>query len=394
MFQWEDPMPSLLFVCLSMLFLVYAGYPFLLWAASQVVRRPVRKGDKTPPVSIVIAAYNEAAALAATLQNKLALDYPALMLEIIVVSDASTDATNDIARSFSHRGVRLLVQAERRGKTAALNRAVREARGDIIVVSDANSIYDKKALRNLVRNFEDDGVGYVTGRLAYAEAVPTAVSGGCSGYMAYENRVRTLETRLGSIVGVDGAIDAVRKKLYEPAPADVIQDFYIPLRIVERGYRVVYEPEALLIEPALEAPRDEWQMRVRVGLGGLAVLWKMRRLLNPLKFGFFAFQILVHKWLRYGAGFFQAAALAANVMLARTHPVFDVLLILQGIFYAGAALGGWGKGRLRDMKFCKYAYYLCLLNGASLWSFWKLARGQMSVVWEPRKGHLLTAKAR
>lgn len=364
---------------------VYAGYPLFLrlWPG-----RPHRAGENEPRVSILIAAYNEESCLAATLENKLALDYPSDKLEIWVASDGSTDATDEIARRYADRGVKLLTQNPRQGKTAGLNRLAESATGEILVFSDANSLYAPDAVRRLVRNFADPRVGYVTGKMVYVDKTGSLVGAGCSAYMRYENLLRSLETAAGSVVGVDGGIDAVRKSLYAPMRADLLPDFVLPLTVVEKGFRVVYEPSALLKEDALSGSRDEWRMRVRVTLRAFHALWHKRGLFNPFRYGLFSFQLFVHKLLRYLAGFFQIAALASNVALAGQRPVYAILLAGQVVFYAGAFLGGMLEraGRSGSAGALTLPYYFCLLNGAALLAFWRFLKGDKQIVWAPRKG--------
>ena len=202
---------TLFFASLMAIAYVYCGYPLVLLALSILRTRPVNKKAMTPFVTILIAAYNEADCIAETIENKLALDYPRDKLEIIVISDGSVDGTEEIVRKYESRGVRLLRQEPRAGKTSALNLAVERAKGEILVFSDANSSYAPDALRHLVENFNDPQVGYVTGKMIYTNPDGSHVGDGCTAYMKYENLLRTLETRIGSVVGVDGGIDAVRK---------------------------------------------------------------------------------------------------------------------------------------------------------------------------------------
>lgn len=278
---------SLFIVCAFLVFYIYVGYPLLVACLAAFARRPARKHPIEPRVTILTAAHNEARDIRRTIENKLALDYPRDRLEIIVISDSSTDDTDSIVREFEDRGVRLLRQEPRAGKTSALNIAVPQASGEILVFSDANSLYAPGALRAIVRNFADPTVGYVTGKMVYTNLDGSLIGDGCSAYMKFENLLRGWETQAGSIVGVDGAIDAVRKSLYRPMRPDQLPDFVLPLTVVEQGYRVVYEEEAILKEPALSKASDEYRMRVRVSLRSLWGLWDLRQLFNPARHGLF-----------------------------------------------------------------------------------------------------------
>lgn len=348
-------------------------------------RRPVH--GITPSVTIVIAAYNEVKVIRENIANKLSLNYPRENLELIVVSDASVDGTDEIVNEFSSQGVKLFRQTKRNGKTAAINRAVSCARGEIICFADANSIWDKNALLYLVRNFADEKVGYVTGKMVYTTSSGNMVGDGCSAYMRYENWLRALETRAGSIVGVDGGIDAVRKRLYEPMKPELIPDFILPLKVVEKGYRVVYEPDALLREESLDNSKDEFKMRKRVTLRALHALMHMKRLLNPLAYGFFSYQLFTHKLLRYFIWMFMATALVANFILIGQGTIYQVFALAQAIFYMFAALGAITENRgITPNKFIFIPYYFFILNLSCAIAFFKFLKRDNAVIWEPRKG--------
>jgi len=366
--------------------LIFIGYPLGMWVISKVRHNPVHRKDIFPPVSIVTAAYNEAENIGEMLENKLVLDYPQDRLEVIVVSDGSTDATAEIVKKYAERGVRLLRQGTRAGKTEALNWAVSEAGGEIIVFADANSLYGKDAVKKLVRNFADAKVGYVTGKMVYVDVKGSLVAGGCSAYMRYENFLRGLESQCGSLVGVDGGIDAVRKDLYETLQANLLPDLVLPLKVIEKGYRVVYEEEAVLNERSLSRVRDELKMRVRVILRSFDALWYMKRLFNPFVSGGYALQLLVHKLLRYWVGFLQLGALVGNIFLLGQGPLYPLLLVVQCLGYGGALVGGWIKGGGRTTALFGHFYYFCLLNGAAVWAFFKFLKGEKQVIWVPRKG--------
>jgi len=373
-------------VSVLMLVYVYAGYPVFCAFFASLRSRAVRSAADTPPVTIIIAAFNEAACIESTLRNKLSLDYPADRVEIIVVSDASDDGTDDIVRRVAGetgRDVRLLRQEPRAGKTAALNMAAAVASGELLVFSDANSLYGPTALRSLVEPFADPDVGYVTGRMVYKAPDGSLTGEGCSAYMRYENVLRGLETRLGSVVGVDGGIDAVRASLYAPMRPDQQPDFVLPLSIVQRERRVVYQPRALLYEESLSVASDEFRMRTRVALRAWHALRDKAMLLNPFRHGLYAWQLFSHKWLRYLAPVFQATALAANLALVGTAPVWDALLVLQAFFYGLALVGLLLKGR-RLPPPLSFPFYLCLLNAAAGNALIRFLRGERQVTWTPR----------
>jgi len=377
-------MAALFVSCALLLAYVYAGYPLLARLLAARLRRGVAAAPHAPRVTVLIAAHNEARHIVATVRNKLAQDYPADRLEVIVVSDGSTDGTDDLVRDLGDARVRLLRQEPRAGKTSGLNLAVPHAAGEILCFSDANSLWGPDALARLVEPFADPAVGYVTGRMVYRAPDGSLTGEGCSAYMRYENALRAWETGLGSIVGVDGGIDAVRRELYVAMRPDQLPDFVLPLAVREQGFRVVYEPRALLYEDALAAASDEFRMRVRVSLRALHALRDKAALLNPARFGLFAWQLVSHKLLRYLAPLFQIGALVANAALAwGPWSVWKGLFAAQLLFYALA----WAGHLRRDgtsPRPVTLAYYLCLVNLASLVALWRFARGQRQVTWQPR----------
>jgi glycosyltransferase involved in cell wall biosynthesis len=369
-----------------MILYVYAGYPLAAAVCAAIAKKRVVKGDDLPSVTILISAYNEKECIGATLENKLGLDYPGEKREIIVISDGSTDGTDEIVGAYASRGVRLLRQEPRQGKTAALNSAVPEAQGEILVFSDANSIYEPDALRRLVRNFSDPTVGYVTGKMIYRNPDGSGIGDGCSAYMKYENLLRRIETQVGSVVGVDGGIDAVRRILYQPMNADQLPDFVLPLKVIAQGFRVVYEPEAVLVEPTLQTTDDEYRMRVRVSLRALWALKDMRSLLSFRRFRLFAWQLWSHKALRYCCFIFLILAFVSNAALWRAHEAYKALFLIQSAIYLAfvcqLALGLSG----RSSKVLYLLHYFMLLNLASAHAFLKFILGRKQVVWTPRKG--------
>lgn len=379
---------AILAISLGWLVYTYVGYPFLLWVLSH--RRTVDPILSDPPtVTIITAAYDEVSVIGETIRNKLALEYPADRLQILVVSDGSEDGTDEVVSAIAseHPGrVQLLRQEPRQGKTSALNLAVGRATGEILVFSDANSIYEPQALRELVRQFADPRVGYVTGKMIYTNADGSVNGDGCTAYMRYENLLRSWETVVGSVVGVDGGIDAVRRSLYRPMNADQLPDFVLPLRVVEQGFRVAYEPRAVLREPALADSAQEYRMRVRVSLRALWALFELRQLFDPFRFPGFSWQLASHKLMRYLAFLPQVLALVANMLLVGEGPAFQLLLLGQLLFYVLAAFG-WSASRGgRSFAPATAAYYLTLLNTACAHAFLRFARGEKQVLWKPRAG--------
>lgn len=381
---WLEALATLVFWgSLATVAYVYAGYPITLML---LPRRPSRRSSAIslvlPRVTVVIAAFNERVSIRPTVQNKLDQDYPAGLLDVVVVSDASTDGTDDIVQEMQASRVTLLRNPRREGKTAALNRAMTVARGEIVVFSDANSLYAPDAVARLVACFEDPDVGYVTGRLEYGDG-GSAVGSGSGLYMRYENWVRRLETRAGSVIGVNGGIDAVRRLLYEPMRPDHLPDFMLPLRVAARGLRVVYSESAVSYEEALGQQADEYRMRIRVTLRALRTLAEMRSLLRP-RHGLLAFELMVHKVLRYLVAFLLAAMLLSGLLLAGSAP-YAWMSALQGAMYGAAAVGWLAGGRIR-WRPVFVPFYFCLINVAAAAACIRYLQGQQQVIWTPRTG--------
>jgi cellulose synthase/poly-beta-1,6-N-acetylglucosamine synthase-like glycosyltransferase len=376
-------------VCFGLVTYIYAGYLAGVCALASILRKDVIKSDVTPSISIVISAFNEEREIERTVANKLSQDYPSDRLEVIVVSDGSTDRTDEIVRGLVDRSegrLKLFSQEPRQGKTQALNMAMEHSSGEIVVFADANSIYSPKAIRSLVRSFADPSVGYVTGQIVYTNPTGSGVGAGTGSYMSYENMLRTCETRLGSIVGVDGGIDAIRRALYVPMRADQLPDFVLPLSVVEQGRRVVYEPDAVVYEPALSDAVNEFRMRVRVSLRAMWALYDKRILLNPMSGPLFAWQLMSHKVFRYGAFLPLFGLLLSNMLTMNQHPFYAWFLGVQVLAYTLAIMGHFFRHASWVVAKMLMPYYFLIVNAACALSFWKFLRGQKIVLWTPRVG--------
>src|SRR5215831_1944616 len=368
---------------MAMMAFIYVGYPALMFALSLILKRPVRRDDITPRVSVIIAAYNEERDIEAKLENTLALDYPRDRMEIIVASDCSTDRTDEIVRRFKKRGVILHRQPERFGKTVAQNRAVKVSSGEILVFSDATTMYEPDAVRKIVRSFADPEVGCVAGQLIYVDASSSNVGKGCRSYWGYEKFLKRCESQVGSLIGVSGCLYAVRRICHARLASDMIDDFAIATEIHLQGLRTVYEPEAIAVEDANRRARDEFRMRVRVIKQTMSALRRYRHALNPFRHKMFAFQMIAHKVLRYLVPFMLIAALVASG-LASGYVEWLRLALLGQLALYGAAIAGWIGERLKiKLGALAIPYYFVLVNAASFVAFLKAIRGQTYVVWEP-----------
>jgi cellulose synthase/poly-beta-1,6-N-acetylglucosamine synthase-like glycosyltransferase len=371
---------------LFILVYTYIGYPILIFLISKISAKEIEKDLYEPFVSILIAAYNEEEHIRNTIENKLVLNYPKGKIEIIVISDGSTDRTDEIVNRYCKNNVKLLRQDPRKGKTAALNMAVTKARGEILVFSDANSIFDEDALLHMMQNFVQPKVGYVTGKMVYTNPDGTMIGDGCSAYMKYENFLRENETKIGSVVGSNGGIDAVRKPLYDPMRDDQLPDFVLPLSVAEKGYRIIYEPHAILKEQALNSNVDEYRMRVRVSLRALWALYDMRHLLNPLRYRLFSWQIISHKLLRYMAFISLFCVFVINTFIISKGMVYLIAFLMQFTFYGLAYLGRIQSLKGAGFNLTRFPYYFTLLNFAAAQAFGKFIKGKKQVIWQPRAG--------
>lgn len=368
---------------------IYAGYFAGAFILAKVLNRTVAKADIEPGVTVVISAFNEEGEIERTVVNKLLQDYPQCLLDVIVVSDGSTDRTDEILKALvrqTNGRVTYIRQEPRQGKTQALNVAVCHARGEIVVFADANSIYAPGTVRSLVRNFADPSVGYVTGQLQYSNPAGSGVGAGAASYMSFENELRKHETRMGSVVGVDGGIDSIRRALYVPMRADQLPDFVLPLSVIEQGRRVVYEPDAVVHEPALSDAASEFRMRVRVSLRAMWALYDKRGLLNPIRRPLFAWQLMSHKALRYVAFIPLLGLLVFNMMAVDQHPFYAWFLSIQVMAYIAAMIGHFLRCASWVAMKLLTPYYFMIVNVACALSFWKFLRGQKIVLWTPRVG--------
>jgi cellulose synthase/poly-beta-1,6-N-acetylglucosamine synthase-like glycosyltransferase len=370
---------------LSLLLVAYAyvGYPLVIFLWSRLFPRAVRKAAITPRVSLIITAYNEERDIAAKLDNTLALDYPADKMEIIVASDCSSDRTDDIVRGYAGHGVRLHRRPERLGKSVAQNHAVKFAGGEILVFSDATTMYAADAVRQIVRSFADPQVGCVAGQLIYVDNAVTAVGQGCRSYWGYEKFIKESESRAGSLIGVSGCLYAVRRSSYARLALDMSSDFVIASEIHLRGQRAVYERDAVAMEDTNKRGRDEFRMRVRIIEQTYSALHRYRAALRLGEHGLFAFQLISHKVMRYAVPLFLMVAFAANLVLAGEAAFFRLAFIAQAALYLAAAAGGLGERLGLRLGVLALPYYFVLANAASLAAFVHFMRGKAHVLWEP-----------
>ena len=361
----------------------YLLYPALLWLLT-LWKRPAQRPalGEWPTVTLVLVVYDEIAVIREKIENTLALDYPRDRLEVIVVSDCSHDGTDEAVAEYADRGVMLQRMEERGGKTAGKNAGVRLACGDILVFSDANSMYAPEALRELLRPFAELQVGCVCGELRYTNPEKLAAGKGEGFYWRYEQFLKRRESLLRSALGANGAIYALRRELFDELEADIISDFIMPIRIWRKGFRVVYEPGAVAVEHSAASFGGEFRRRTRIISRSMHGLRTEAGVLNPFRYGLFSFQLFSHKILRWLVPVFLIAMLISSVLLAGEMP-FRILLGLQLLFYALAILGNLSQKRLGRLGLFYIPAYFCAINFGVLLGLWHFLTGRRYGVWKP-----------
>lgn len=391
----------LFWLLLTSIIYAYFGYPLLVCLLARFNLWSSEKGDITPKVSFITVAYNEEDCIREKIENSLSFDYPRDKLDIIFVSDGSTDETNSIISKYAavekkkdcfvgrnenegllamtgFRDIKFLRFNERRGKAACLNDAVLESEGEILVFSDANVIYEKGAIKKLIQNFNDNNIGGVTGEVRYC--IDNASSNEGEGlFSKYERFIRKWESKFYSLIGVNGAMYAIRKKLYIPIREDIVtDDFVIALNVIAQGYKIAYEPEAKGVEKISSSAKDEFVRKVRMIAGGYQALngFKGRYKEFPLPV---IYEVISHKLFRWLAPFFLAGILFLNLFLLNLM-AYRIFFILQMIFYTAVLLGYMLEKR-KIASPLSYLYYFVAVNLAAVFGLFKFITGTQKVTW-------------
>lgn len=369
----------------------YLGYPGLLWIAGLTRDRsalsPGATPEEWPQVSVSLPAYNEESAIRETLESWLSVDYPSDKLQIVVISDASTDRTDEIVSGFAHRGVELLRLESRSGKTAAENAAVRHLRGDVVVNTDASVRVRQEALKQLVLSLQDPQVGVASGRDVSVGPHSPADNVGEAGYVGYEMWVRRLETLTGGIIGASGCLYAIRPELHQvPVPPGLSRDFASALIACEYGLRAVSVEGAICLVPRAQSLRAEYRRKVRTMARGLATLWFKRRLMNPFRYGGFAFKLISHKLCRWLTPVAVPLSITGIGLLALDSSLALALFLIALLGLATGVVGLlWPEDRPRPHAITVAGYALGA-NVAALVAWVRALRGgQTSGIWEPTR---------
>lgn len=366
----------------------YGLYPALVRGVGMLRPEPPAAGDPAewPMISIVAPAYNEEKSVARLIESLLALDYPADRRQILILSDASTDRTDEIVRSYADRGVELLRLPVRSGKTAAEAAAVPLLRGDIVVNTDATIRILPQALKPLIRAFQDPTVGVASGRDVSVSDLSAEANAGESGYVGYEMWVRAQETRAGSIVGASGCFYAIRRDLHgAPLPGQYSRDFASALVAREHGYRAVSVDAAVCLVPRTGSLQREFRRKVRTMARGLQTLWFKRHLLNPFRYGLFAWMLWSHKLIRWLVFPAVPVGLAGLILLSFFSQAALALLV--------AAIAGIGAGivamRAADgaqlPRLVKLSGFVLASHVAGVLAWVKALKGENNAIWEPTR---------
>ena len=359
-------------------FYAYFGYPVSLVLLKAVRRSRVRKEPCDVSVTLIITAFNEEKRIRKKLENSLALEYPEDKLQILVASDGSTDATNEIVQSYADKGIELLEVVNRGGKENAQKEAVGYARGAVIVFSDVAAILEPRGLQEIVSNFADPSVGCVSSedRLIGQDGQP----GGEGFYVRYEMWLRRLESEVNSLVGLSGSFFAARREVCQDFSGDVQSDFRTLLSSMKLGLRGVSDPEAIGSYLDIADEKREFERKVRTVLRGLTVFFKHLEFLNIFKYGLFSYQFFCHKLLRWLVPFFLVGALVTNAVLAMSSLLYLLLLLGQVIFY-GIGLYGWITQSLRGVL--KIPMFFLVVNAAIAVAWYQYLTGKRVVLWTP-----------
>ncbi len=375
---------TVFWVSLAMILYSIIGFPLLCFLLAIFFKKRNIPEDYYPNVSVIVAAYNEEHIIAKKIENLLGQDYPLEKLEIIVVSDASTDGTNGLVKQYEEKGVKLLALQERTGVSEAFHHGVMASSGDILMFTDATGMFSRNSLKKLMRWFRDPKVGGVCGRDSYKNEANSSTGKGWSLYIDYENWLRNLEGRLFSPIVVTGSIHAIRRPFHRRVPSQYTNDLVTPLTVLKEGYEVRFEPEAVITDkPESQAKRDMKQ-RVRVAARGAATLWYMREMLNPMRHPVVSFQLVSRKVFRWFVGFFGVLLFIANWRLRRTGRVYRWFFRGQAAFYGAVftecLMQRSGRKTLLYIPFYVFTIHLCALIG-----FWEFFRGHDFSTWEPAR---------
>ncbi|WP_460638549.1 glycosyltransferase family 2 protein [Larkinella harenae] len=389
-------MEILLIVCVGLVLYTYIGYGILVWLLVRIRgRRPALETTDAfaPDVTLIVPAYNERMCLADKVANSLAQHYPADRIHFLFVTEGSTDGSSEFLRATYGTKIDLIEGTERRGKVAAMNRAMQQVTTPLAIFTDANTILNPQAVRRLVDHFRDPKVGAVAGEKRILTNDSESAAGSGEGlYWKYESFLKQLDSDLHTIVGAAGELFAVRTELYEPVETDtILDDFIISLRIAGRGYRVAYEPEAYAMERPSFSIIDEQKRKIRISAGGFQSIARLKYLLNIFRYGWLTFEYVSHRVMRWAVApfclpliFLSNAWLAVREWATASSGVYGwtVLFALQCLFYAAAWVGYRLEKKNLRWKILFVPFYFTFMNVCALAGFIRYLKGNQSGTWE------------
>ncbi len=368
----------------------YVGYGLLLYVIIKLKRFFGKKNTLPdayePTVTLMVAAYNEEGYIREKIENSLKLDYPKDKLRLLFVTDGSDDKTPEIVKEYSE--IQLMHKPERQGKIMAVERAMPNVSSEIVVFTDANTMLNKEAIRNIVRHFYEPKVGVVSGEKRVLNRDADEAAGAGEGfYWKYESMLKKWDAELYSVMGAAGELFAIRTALFEPIPKDsLIEDFYMSFKIVMKGYRIAYEPDAYALEEPSASVGEELKRKIRIAAGGIQSIIRLKALLNPFKYGVITFQYVSHRVLRWTlAPLALLVIFVTNVLLWPVNIYFQALLAAQILFYLSAYIGYLLEKKQIRFKLLFIPYYFCVMNYAVYRGFFRYMGGRQSVLWEKAK---------
>ncbi len=350
-------------------------YPMILFIISRLKRVAVKRGDIIPSVSFIITVHNEEKVIEKKIENALALDYPEQKLEIIVASDASTDRTNELVSRYFDRGVKLYLPQERKGKSVTQNEAVATAQGEIIVLGDADTMFDRHFIREIVKNFDDPKVGCATGVYTNINPDVNSITSNIGFFWKFELLLRDLESRIGILFTTSGACMALRKNIFVPMDRRFADDGVIALDVVLQGYRVVNDKKAIAFITHPTSKSYQFNLRKRVIIRNVPCLLSRGKLLNPIRYPHFAFAIISHRFLRWLTPFFMIATFLSNTFLL-SESFYQLTYMFQAVFYICAIIGSALEKRNTIISAFSAPYSFCIGNAGFLVGFIKLLKGE------------------
>lgn len=386
-------MEIIFWLSLFIVFYTFLGYGIVLYLLVRI--RRLLKGKRMAPgldqdfptLTLVIAAYNEESIIEEKVADTLRLSYPEGKLRLIFVTDGSSDRTPDLVARYPQ--IKLMHTPVRSGKILAMHRAMDEVDTEVVVFTDANTFLNREALLLIARHYADASVGAVSGEKRVMQDTLSDATAGEGFYWKYESTLKKWDSELYSVVGAAGELFSVRRSLYRPVEPDtILDDFMISMQIAEKGYRIVYEPDAYASELSSENIKEELKRKVRIAAGGIQSIFRLKKLLNPFHDPLLSFQYVSHRVLRWTVTpFLMILALVLNIIIvARSGGlIYQLLLVAQGTFYL-LALAGWLLERQKiKIKALFVPYYFCMMNYAVLAGIVRYFKGSQSAAWEKAK---------